>query len=150
MTWISSLFVAAFSLSNQVSALALAPTSNANVGSSSLLENAANPTANMPAVANLTSRYPKVPYEIHLPGYNNIMSIYAVDGLLENQKGKIHLPDLRRFVHKYTDDITREYRAQEFMPRIARDWTINLESFTYVPKQYRRGIVHTYAKRDNR
>lgn len=132
MKWISSLSLAAFSLSNQVSALAHATNSNTNIGSSSLLENAANPAANTSTVANSTSRYPKVPYEIYLPGGNSKMTVYGVNGLLEKQKGKIHLPNLRRFIQDYMDDITREYRAQEFMPRIARDWTIDPESFTYV------------------
>ena len=131
--WVFSLLLLAFSLSNQVSALALATNSNTNVGSSSLLENATDLiTENTSTVAHLIWRYPRVPYEIYLPGGNSEMTIYAVDGLRENQRGKIHLPDLRRFIQEYINDVTREYRAQEFMPRIASDWTIDLESYTYV------------------
>ena len=116
MKLVSSLFLLAFSISNKVSALALATNSNANVRSSSLLGNAADlTTENTSTVANLTSRYPRVPYEIHLPGGNNEMTVYAVDGLLENQKGKIHLPDLRRFIQDYMNDVTYEYRTQEFI-----------------------------------
>lgn len=133
MKCVSCLFLLAFTLPNQVSAIALATNSNTSTGSSSLLHNAANLTAeNTPTVAILTSSYPKVPFEIRLPRSNSEMTIYAVNGLHRKQKDRINLSHLRKFIHDYKDDITREYRVQGYMPRIARDWTIDPESVTYV------------------